>query len=720
MKRIAIFSLMVILLIIPIMGVSCDFDGNGNGNDDTDTAPPVISGITISNITETTATISWTTDEPATSQVEYGETTDYGSTTALDETLISNHSVSLSELTMNTTYHFKVKSEDALGNGAMSNDNTLTTIQPVTGVALNKTSTSIAKGLSEQLVVTIQPSNATNQNVTWYSTDNEIATVTSSGLVASANVGTVEVTVITDDQGLTASCMVSVTEAELVSLAISPMDISVEIGSTQAFTATGIYTDRTTADLTAEVTWSSSDYAIASISNVDGSEGLSTGVTDGIVTISAQLGSISSSTTLGVTYPKAVILIDERLYTLLKSEIDEYHELAQSRRRFTIDLDVVNGIDDWSYVMVKDRIKTIKDNNPDLEGVLLIGNIKIPSFFQSRSDNVDLRLIPHYFEDLDGIFRKDIPNGSQIPFGDGLINVPVHDFDFIGKGPNPDSEIWVAFMPVGVAGTENKYTDFEAQLRPYLQKVIRFYRGQIKTNGRYYYVSNDKGERMDLNWETFGKSNIDYYGMVGPNGETGGNCMQDGENVCYVRWPLESYTNYSDFVADWEASYAGEGWQQASIFLSHMAASIYSIVQVNVHSYYGWSLVSTDQARNMTGGGLIVALDGCGVAGMSQPGSPSMTDGQVLPSDNVLLAFLYGNSQSIAGSGDPFTRGHYANHPTIWSRMVTFHDYLGMAHLERMKINYASSDFMDLREWCQEMLVGDPFVVLQEQSDSSK
>ncbi|MDD5312697.1 MAG: putative Ig domain-containing protein [Dehalococcoidia bacterium] len=423
---------------------------------------------------------------------------------------------------------------------------------------------------------------------------------------------------------------------------------------------------------------------------------------------------------LPIDHPKAVILVDTRLYNLLKNEIDQYRALAQVRRGFSINLDIVNNIDDWSYTAVRDRIKSLKDENPDLEGVLLMGNIKMPSFFQSRGDNIDLRLMPHYFEDLDAVFRKDLPNGSQIPFGGNSVAVPVHDLDFIGKGPNPDPELWAAFMPVGSAGTQNTYNDFAAQLRPYLEKVIRFYSGEIKTNGRYYYVSRDKGERMDLNWETFGKSNIDYYGMAGPNGETGSNCMKDGINVCYVRWPLESYTSYADFVADWEARDPGEGWQQDSIFLSHMASSIYSIVQVNVHSNSVWSLVSTAQARGITGGGLIVALDGCGVAGMSQPGSPSVTDGQGFPSENVLLAFLYGNSQAVAGSGDPFTRGHYANHPTVWSRLVTFGDYLGKAHLERMKVNYASSDSASLREWSMEMLVGDPFVDLQDISGPAK
>jgi phosphodiesterase/alkaline phosphatase D-like protein len=92
-----------------------------------DTTAPVISGVSASGITISTATITWTTDEPATSQVEYGPTTSYGSTTPLDSTLVTSHSISLLGLTAGTTYHYRVKSKDAADNVATSGDHTLTT-----------------------------------------------------------------------------------------------------------------------------------------------------------------------------------------------------------------------------------------------------------------------------------------------------------------------------------------------------------------------------------------------------------------------------------------------------------------------------------------------------------------------------------------------------------------------------------------------------------------
>src|SRR5207248_6457095 len=73
------------------------------------------------------ATIGWATDEPATSLVDYGTTSSYGSSSPLDPTLVTNHSVALSGLAANTLYHYRVKSTDASGNPASSGDFTFST-----------------------------------------------------------------------------------------------------------------------------------------------------------------------------------------------------------------------------------------------------------------------------------------------------------------------------------------------------------------------------------------------------------------------------------------------------------------------------------------------------------------------------------------------------------------------------------------------------------------
>src|SRR5262249_19495797 len=93
----------------------------------TDTTPPTISSVTTSNISSTGATLTWTTNEPADSQAEYGLTTSYGSQTTLGTALVISHSVTISGLSANTTYNYRVKSRDAAGNLATSQTLTLTT-----------------------------------------------------------------------------------------------------------------------------------------------------------------------------------------------------------------------------------------------------------------------------------------------------------------------------------------------------------------------------------------------------------------------------------------------------------------------------------------------------------------------------------------------------------------------------------------------------------------
>lgn len=96
-----------------------------------DITPPIISAVASSNITSNSATITWTTDESATSQVEYGPTTSYGYQTTLDSNLVTNHSVNLSGLTSNTTYHYRVRSKDASNNESISGDYTFHTVAPL-------------------------------------------------------------------------------------------------------------------------------------------------------------------------------------------------------------------------------------------------------------------------------------------------------------------------------------------------------------------------------------------------------------------------------------------------------------------------------------------------------------------------------------------------------------------------------------------------------------
>ncbi|MGB5874885.1 MAG: hypothetical protein WBH56_14290, partial [Bacteroidota bacterium] len=98
-----------------------------------DVTPPVISDIAAA-AGRTTAEVTWTTDEPATTKVEYGLTAAYG-TTVESPTLVTDHSVLLTGLLENRVYHYRVTSADGIGNSSQSLDRTFITTGPPTIVS---------------------------------------------------------------------------------------------------------------------------------------------------------------------------------------------------------------------------------------------------------------------------------------------------------------------------------------------------------------------------------------------------------------------------------------------------------------------------------------------------------------------------------------------------------------------------------------------------------
>jgi len=87
-----------------------------------DTVPPEITNIAATNIFCTEATIIWSTNEPATSQVDYGLSIEYNNTSPLDSNLAADHSITLNDLLPGSLYHYRVRSMDGVGNESISDD----------------------------------------------------------------------------------------------------------------------------------------------------------------------------------------------------------------------------------------------------------------------------------------------------------------------------------------------------------------------------------------------------------------------------------------------------------------------------------------------------------------------------------------------------------------------------------------------------------------------
>lgn len=86
-----------------------------------DVIAPVISSISTSNISTTSASVSWLTNEPASSKLYYATTTPVNLSTALtvsNSSLVTNHILNLAGLTASTTYYYVLESADAAANTA--------------------------------------------------------------------------------------------------------------------------------------------------------------------------------------------------------------------------------------------------------------------------------------------------------------------------------------------------------------------------------------------------------------------------------------------------------------------------------------------------------------------------------------------------------------------------------------------------------------------------
>jgi plastocyanin len=95
----------------------------------------------------------------------------------------------------------------------------------------------------------------------------------------------------------------------LMAIMVTPANASTAAGTTEQYMAMGMYADNTIEDVTNDVTWASSNTAVASISNNAASQGLATAAAQGSSTISASLDGLTGTTTLTVTAPPPLISV---------------------------------------------------------------------------------------------------------------------------------------------------------------------------------------------------------------------------------------------------------------------------------------------------------------------------------------------------------------------------------------------------------------------------
>ena len=136
-----------------------------------------------------------------------------GSTMPAGLTLNSDGTITGTPTTAGTST-FTVTAENSYGSD--NKELSITISAPasvsVTGVSLNKDSLNLYVGGNETLTATVEPANATNQNVTWKSSNTSVATVDANGNITAVGAGTAQITVTTADGSFTAACAVTVEE----------------------------------------------------------------------------------------------------------------------------------------------------------------------------------------------------------------------------------------------------------------------------------------------------------------------------------------------------------------------------------------------------------------------------------------------------------------------------------------------------------------------------
>ena len=180
-------------------------------------------------------------------------------------------------------------------NGTVTGD----IIYKVTGVSLNTDSLTLVEGGTATLAATITPSNATNQNVTWSSDNESVATVDQNGRVTAVAQGGATITAAVD--GKSAECYVTVNAAAPVpvtSVSLDKTSLGLTEGDTETLTATVEPSDATNKN----VTWSTSDASIATVT-----DGVVTAVAPGTATITVTTEDGNKAATCAVTVTAATV-----------------------------------------------------------------------------------------------------------------------------------------------------------------------------------------------------------------------------------------------------------------------------------------------------------------------------------------------------------------------------------------------------------------------------
>lgn len=176
-----------------------------------------------------------------------------------------------------------------------------------TAIRLSHTSETIAIGETLQLNAVLEPVNVTNSNISWTSTNPNVATVNSTGLIQAVAQGSTQIiATTTDGSNLSAICEITVEKQfiEITQIQIYPSSTRIPVGKSVQLNAIIAPTDATSTNLR----WSSTNTSVAAVSQDGNVEAIAEG--DAIIIASTQDGS-NLSATCNISVYNDIILISE-------------------------------------------------------------------------------------------------------------------------------------------------------------------------------------------------------------------------------------------------------------------------------------------------------------------------------------------------------------------------------------------------------------------------
>lgn len=204
-----------------------------------------------------------------------------------------------------------ITSNDALGSGIIATCLVTVQVGNTTSISLNKTETTICIGESETLIATVAPIDVANQTISWTSSDNNVATVSSDGVVTANALGSAVITATTTDgTNLSATCEVTVTRPLATGISLDKNSFTTYFGKkgwTFMFMLEATIYPNNACD---NINWTSSNESVAIVRSY-GSNGIKAFVTS----TGSGTATIVATTTDGSNLSDSCIVTVEQLAT---------------------------------------------------------------------------------------------------------------------------------------------------------------------------------------------------------------------------------------------------------------------------------------------------------------------------------------------------------------------------------------------------------------------